>query len=238
MPSKCCVPGCRGNYQPSKQHPLHEKVSIFHFPRNPEMRKKWVNLIPGSELIITKHTRICERHFSPQYIIRIDSAKRDDGTILSMPRLHPRLSPNAIPTCFPDTDASAKLSKQHKTKTNCLLHDEKKCNSLIAGSIISFYEVFNKIDQYLNDHSDWFVVKTDDCLIIVYSNEELQISTSIRINKCLDVEIYRNESKLDRTSLAQILSGCKLEYWSQLDRLLSHYKQDFPAVAVKLECAD
>ena len=41
MPDHCCVPGCRGNYTGTSEHP-HEKVSVFKFPSDPDMRVKWL----------------------------------------------------------------------------------------------------------------------------------------------------------------------------------------------------
>jgi len=41
MPEKCCVPGCRGNYQATAECE-EEKVSVFRFPKDPELRAKWI----------------------------------------------------------------------------------------------------------------------------------------------------------------------------------------------------
>ena len=39
MPYRCCVPRCNGNYSSSS------KVTVFGFPKEEEMKKKWLNAI-------------------------------------------------------------------------------------------------------------------------------------------------------------------------------------------------
>ncbi|CAH1977845.1 unnamed protein product [Acanthoscelides obtectus] len=48
MPYKCCVPNCVGNYRKGP------KVQVFSFPLNENCRKRWLNAIPRSDLVVTK----------------------------------------------------------------------------------------------------------------------------------------------------------------------------------------
>lgn len=52
MVYKCIVPKCRGNYKKNGQ-----KVSTFGFPKNEELRKKWISSIPR-DCNITKNSRV------------------------------------------------------------------------------------------------------------------------------------------------------------------------------------
>ncbi|CAH2000156.1 unnamed protein product [Acanthoscelides obtectus] len=54
MPYKCGVPNCAGNYGKGP------KVHVFSFPLNENCRKRWLNAIPRSDLVVTK---------TPQYAI-------------------------------------------------------------------------------------------------------------------------------------------------------------------------
>ena len=58
MPQKCCVPNCRGNYHKTKEH-AEEKVSVFRFPSDPELRTKWVRMIPRQGLEFGSQWKNC-----------------------------------------------------------------------------------------------------------------------------------------------------------------------------------
>jgi hypothetical protein len=101
MPHHCCVPGCRGNYLATKEHAF-EKVSVFHFPSDPQMRGKWLRMIPRDNLVVGDQTVVCEKHFMPDFIIRVDTAKRADGSIVTVPRKTPKLTVDAYPSISPN----------------------------------------------------------------------------------------------------------------------------------------
>jgi len=49
---------------------------------------------------VTEHTVVCEKHFSPTFIVRVDSVTRGDGSVLSVPRKIPKLTVDAYPSFF------------------------------------------------------------------------------------------------------------------------------------------
>lgn len=53
MPSRCCVTGCKGNYDST-----NEKVSVFKFPSNEELSEKWMKAIPRKDFKATKSSRV------------------------------------------------------------------------------------------------------------------------------------------------------------------------------------
>ena len=64
MPFKCCVTGCRGNYD--KEH----KVKLFRLPnknRNPQERERWIRSIPRENIPNSPNTFICENHWPVNY---------------------------------------------------------------------------------------------------------------------------------------------------------------------------
>ncbi|GFO47737.1 THAP domain containing protein [Plakobranchus ocellatus] len=103
MPRRCCVPGCKSNYDSQK-----EAVSTFCFPTDPEKRKLWLQKIGRSgesaepQFEPTKHTAVCVKHFREKFIVRTSSATRPDGSILTVPRAIPKLSDDALPSIFPN----------------------------------------------------------------------------------------------------------------------------------------
>ena len=52
-----CVPGYKSNY---KKEPT---VTVFNYPSIGELRKKWLQNIPGKFDKITQSTRVCIKHF-------------------------------------------------------------------------------------------------------------------------------------------------------------------------------
>ena len=55
MPFKCCVPECYGKYDDTKDR-VGEKVSVFKFPDDPDLRAKWIRMIPRKDYTVTKST--------------------------------------------------------------------------------------------------------------------------------------------------------------------------------------
>lgn len=97
MPSRCCVPGCTNNYGTSKKD---SNVSVFSFPKDQERRNHWLKCIHRECFVPSDHSVVCIDHFEEKFIIRIDTATRPDGSVLTVPRKRPKLSPDAFPTKF------------------------------------------------------------------------------------------------------------------------------------------
>ena len=190
-PDKCCVTGCRGNYDPTKEYLTFEKMSVLKFPKDIEMRKRWERLIPRENLIINANTIVCEKHFSPQFIIRIDSITRDDGTILSVPRTNPKLTADAIPIYFPNTvsylssEPPTKRKNPDNRRAEMYAHDDDNFNDWLAADGINSFNDFK--DKYIKKYSSWILVKTGEfiCLLIINFDDVPRIATSIKINKDL-----------------------------------------------------
>ena len=67
---------------------------------NVEKLNRWLRCIPRQGLEVTECTVICIKHFSPHFIMREDSVKRPDGSILTVQRSRPKLTPDAYPSLF------------------------------------------------------------------------------------------------------------------------------------------
>ncbi|XDV11893.1 hypothetical protein PO909_000688 [Leuciscus waleckii] len=66
MPSsrKCVLPGC--------DHVQNRSVSLFKFPKNQHIKKRWINFVKShldGELRITSNTRLCSDHFTQDSFI-------------------------------------------------------------------------------------------------------------------------------------------------------------------------
>jgi hypothetical protein len=49
MVNKCCIPRCSGNYATG------EKVHVFKFPKDDNMREKWLKAIHRENFKISEH---------------------------------------------------------------------------------------------------------------------------------------------------------------------------------------
>ncbi|GBN17217.1 hypothetical protein AVEN_87596-1 [Araneus ventricosus] len=56
MPNTCCVTNCRGNYD------AESKVAVFSFPKDEELKLKWIKAIPRRDLVATKNTKFEEEN--------------------------------------------------------------------------------------------------------------------------------------------------------------------------------
>ena len=97
MPDKCCVPKCNSNYDSTVEY-----VTVFSFPKEKDRIDLWLRKIPRENLTVTKHTRICIKHFEERFIKRIFEWRGKDGVVHTEPRPKPILTSDAYPTQFPD----------------------------------------------------------------------------------------------------------------------------------------
>ena len=68
MVLKCCVPECKSNYKSLKKNQPFEHVTVFRFPKNVELKNKWLRKIPR-EIDVTKNTVVCIKHFDEDDVI-------------------------------------------------------------------------------------------------------------------------------------------------------------------------
>ncbi|GBM97339.1 hypothetical protein AVEN_94580-1 [Araneus ventricosus] len=86
MPNTCCVTNCRGNYD------AENKVAVFSFPKVEELKLKWIQAIPRRDLVVTKNTKVCEKHFTDDDIERVSTFyKESTGETLIAKLKKPRL---------------------------------------------------------------------------------------------------------------------------------------------------
>ena len=165
MPEKCCVPGCRGNYEGTAEHD-QEKVSVFRFPKDPELRAKWIRLIPRQNLLVHDKTVVCEKHFAQQFIIRFDSVTHTDGYILTVPQKNPKLSPDAYPSIFPNipsyltSESSRKRKVPEQRQLEMSARDDEQFQQWLSDDQISSFDAFcEKLDSFVAGvDSQWLVI--------------------------------------------------------------------------------
>ena len=99
MPTHCCVPECT---KKGCREDDGRKVSFFKFPDHVGRRKQWLHAIrreEGKHFRITKGTKVCSRHFRPEYDFVKTLAGRTE------------LRGNAVPSKFVWTRTSPRKHK-------------------------------------------------------------------------------------------------------------------------------
>ena len=99
MPTHCCVPECT---KKGCREDDGRKVSFFKFPDHVGRRKQWLHAIrreEGKHFRITKGTKVCSRHFRPEYDFVKTLAGRTE------------LRGNAVPSKFAWTRTSPRKRK-------------------------------------------------------------------------------------------------------------------------------
>lgn len=233
MPFHCCVPGCRGNYSKTKET-SEERVSVFKFPTDVALRNKWIRAIPRANLEVSNNTVVCEKHFSQQFISRVLTATRDDGTVLTVPRKYPKLSDDAYPSLFPNTPAylseepPIKRINPDSRREEMMLRDEQNFQDWMSSdNVLNFTNLSNRCSKFLKDYSEWITHEeknTKISLCKIDFSEAPVVTVGIIIDQSLNVTVFNNGIKLDDTSLTWILGNeLKLTKWSQLTTLLTHF---------------
>ncbi|XP_054922900.1 uncharacterized protein [Dermacentor andersoni] len=134
MPGKCCVPRCNGNYKTGP------KVHVFSFPKIDKVRKAWIRAIPRENLVVSANSRVCERHFKTEDIVRktsyIDEAT---GRTVTASLSHVRLRPDAVPTVFPDCPSylSREGTRREDPESKRMRLDSAALEKVLAKSIIT-----------------------------------------------------------------------------------------------------
>ena len=89
MVKKCCIPGCRGNYD------VKNKVRVYWLPSNEEERNRWINSIPRSSFPNKPDTVVCERHF-PETFLKAHINGKDRP--IEPPSIFPNIPSSVIQT--------------------------------------------------------------------------------------------------------------------------------------------
>ena len=116
MPQNCCVPECKKEVYVENG----VKISFHTFPEEKKLFMKWIVAIRrdiGKHFQVTKHTRVCSRHFKPShYLPSLAGRKRT-------------LKPTAVPSVFHwKKRASVKRKAPTRRRPNQKEKDHRKGN--------------------------------------------------------------------------------------------------------------
>ncbi|XP_069670973.1 uncharacterized protein [Periplaneta americana] len=230
MPTKCCVPRCRSNYNTTTDG----YVTVYSFPRDPDRREQWLRAIHRDNFQPGATSAVCIKHFSEEHIVREDRAVRSDGSVLILRREIPKLTDDAVPSKFPNQPSY--MSSIYKQKCEGLqerrkeeeTEDEDAFRKWVTDDVISDFNMFKSRIQ--NMKIDGFTVIINDMEVVFLkidcTSEVPKIIVSLKINNELRIiNISHNDIPISSSKLDWLLGSDKvMDKWSKFDTLLNHLK--------------
>jgi hypothetical protein len=191
-------------------------------------------MIPRKDYAVTKSTAVFEKHFAPEFIVRVDVVTRPDGSVLREPRKRPKLTEDAYPSVFPHTPSYLTSEPGRKRKApedrrlELTVRDDQMFSDWMSDDrIASFDDLCFKAHDFVKSSADveWLVIRRIDylCISAIEVSDVPRFTVVIRIRQDMTVDVLKGECRLSSDTLRWVLGNdCKLVCWSQLSSVLSH----------------
>ncbi|XP_049954783.1 uncharacterized protein LOC126470814 [Schistocerca serialis cubense] len=214
MVNKCCVPGCTGNYRTGK------KISVFRFPKDAELRKKWTHAIRRQNFTPSEHSVVCQEHFSQSdLILQSTAVDWKTGRTLALPLEKPRLKENAVPCFLPNCpsylssrqDVQREPPSQRRQRLEADALSKAISESIETASAqrendsFQDYSEFLKKSENVTLNQQWSKVVKEDCILFLYLNFEKTPHDIVYLTVCrnLSVKLYVNGVEIVASTLPQ-----------------------------------
>lgn len=200
MPRKCCVPGCKSNYESIRKQNLEENyVTTFSFPKDPNRRDEWIRAIPRKDWTSSSGACVCRKHFSDNDIIDSEQFTLPDGGVNTVLLRCPKLKSDAVPHIFDNLpkylSSASKCSSRRdpgERQTRIMKRQQDAIDSLLKQDIImDFNELQGNYSKNLNMFG-WEVKVCDKDVyfyLLCFKNG-VQVKSSISIDNNLKVGMY------------------------------------------------
>ncbi|KAH6927751.1 hypothetical protein HPB50_007733 [Hyalomma asiaticum] len=199
---RCCVPMCRGNYDGGP------KVRLFSFPSDEKRKAEWQRAVRRDDVDVAqlKDSKVCERHCKPEYLRTTSSYTNVDGRTIEAPMKLTRLTPDALPTIFPDCPAyvSDKRKRREGPEERRSRTEHELLQRAIQQSKITYENESqeNKV-QDLSDITSrverirhkvfWSTTVCDSCVIFAHmemTSEAPDVTMSVVVSSDLSVRVF------------------------------------------------
>lgn len=225
MPSSCCVPGCRSNYTSNSP-----SVTVFKFPKNEELKRKWLSAIPRADFTPKTRSVVCLKHFDERFVIREDTVTRPDGSVLTVKRDSLKLTKDAFPTIFENLPSYLSRELPPPRKDPAKRKDEIQCREKEKKLL---EEVQNTITGFTDLRGNWDKkFKCDDTYTKFYNNSVIifkictdernmpKVDVSLVLNQDLEFKIFKNDILINENpNVKNIIQGIKIDKWSKLKNI-------------------
>ncbi|XP_076281087.1 THAP domain-containing protein 1 A-like [Lasioglossum baleicum] len=159
MPRRCCVPNCKGNYDTTLKG--NNYISVFKFPKDEQLRKKWMAAIPHKNWTLTKYSAVCSLHFAETDIQRYQNIPSPNGVLENVLFRCPRLMENAIPSIFSNSPSKRVLPQRKdpiERRERIIENHENLVREFIDSNLISgFLNLINNYKEKLVISNHWSI---------------------------------------------------------------------------------
>ena len=212
MPDKCCIVGCESNYSGGS------KKSVFYFPKDDDLKRKWVPFVNRKDWIPTKHSVICVDHFEEKYVARHTKKTLLKWNLSPTPSIYPlSISLTASSSILPTISSTRKPPRKRASPTQNELDDFKK------------EELIHSINDLTENHCpDGFIFnkQCDDTVVVyfrmAFQNGVMKIHESISISSELKVTLSYDGMPIPLPEWLRTAKNCKISRVSQLLKLPSY----------------
>ena len=157
MGRKCVAPACTSGYASNRD----EKKSVFTFPKDNEMRQKWIRAVPRANWDVSGNSAICELHF---HASDFKESREDNnhsrvsakGEELCRKELKPDAVPSVWPSCpsylssnTPRRSQKATAENRERTVMEYQLHREAEM--LEADTVTTSNDILEKKHRFQMD---------------------------------------------------------------------------------------
>ena len=210
MVYKCCVVNCRSNY--SGQEP----TTVFSFPKDEDIRKRWVKFVNRKDWQPTSSSYICKKHFEPKYYKKGENNKHH--------RLNKNMKP--VPTIFDPSNATIQSSSaSHITSPVSVprksprkrVFQEEQYETFFANDLI---KEFNDINEDLSPLGYSFKQHDDHVIFYKLVDNEMsvpEVTECIRVDKELHVKLFYKGLPLPLPQWFRHGRNCRLTRKSMLE---------------------
>lgn len=232
MPTSCCVPGCTSNYGSSGN------ISCFKFPKDEELKKKWIKQVHRDSWQPTQRSVVCIKHFDEQFLNKEDKYVKPDGTFTVIPRKKITLKNEAYPTIFLNQPSYMTTSvgpsrvdplvREYKKQTNM---EQVKLKQEERKNIVSLENLRNKYKSKLKNLDSLTFIDNVNSLHVLYitsiENSCPEITASLTVGNDLSVKVYKNSLLVPKQLYDHILEDNQLcKTWPMLQQLIDFLKND------------
>jgi len=232
----CCVPKCNTGYKSNKSK---EKIALFKFPEDNDLRQQWIRAIPRKGWNPTNSHKVCAKHFVADDFITTShdhrSPRKNARSSNELQRV--RLKPSKVPHIFPNLPdylsvttpkpRSTKLasSSARQNSENALISQQNE-NLFQSEKLISFEDFKTKISVEPLP-SGYITEVGGNCILFHYLNysEQLvdapKLLASIIVMNTLEVKIFVHSAVLPRSAYSHLLHSDILQSISEFSNLLA-----------------
>lgn len=185
---------------------------MFSFPNNEDARKAWARAIPRENFVPSMNSKVCERHFSPDDILREASYINDStGRTVTAPLSRLRLRPEAVPSIFPKLPGY--ISKERKREDPVAKRQRLDASALqraLQESIVTAQkereadsiDSVKKLAEFVRNECPtfWNVIETNERVLIAHivGDESPWIKYSVVVKYDLTVTLNLGKTAVER----------------------------------------